>query len=90
MTTQDHAMIEEVVARTRRIETRLTSYLVSIGAHTAAERNTPTWVGVGDDGYILLAGVDVSLSACIRAIPEGYCGEVNVIHDGEIVAVLNV
>ena len=90
MTTQDYAMIDEVLSRTRRIETRLTSYLVSIGAHTAAERNIPVWVEAGTEGFVSISGVDVSLSACLRAIPEGYCGEVNVIHDGTIVAVLNV
>lgn len=87
---KDHDMLDEIVARTRRIETRLTSYLISIGAHTASDHNAPTWVSNGDEGYIVLNAVDVPLAACLRAIPEGYANEVNVIFDNTIIAVLNV
>ena len=87
---KEYEMLDEIVSRARRIETRLTSYLISVGAHTSSEHNAPAWVSNGDEGYIALSAVDVPLAACLRAIPEGYTNEVNVIFGNEIIAVLNV
>ena len=87
---RDHDRLDEIVARTRRIETRLTKHLIDIGSHSKNNHNDPVWVPVGDAGYITLVALDVPMSLCLHTIPEGHEGEVNVVHDGRIVAVLNV
>ena len=86
MNTQDQ--LDEIAARTRRIETRLTSYLVATGHHTSIP---PVWVEAASGiGQIVLPALDTSIGACLRVVPVWYNGEVNVVHDGTIVAVVNV
>ena len=86
MHTQDQ--LDEIIARTRRIETRLTSYLVATGYHTSI---LPVWVEAASGiGQIVLPALDTSIGACLRVVPEGYEGEVNVVHEGVIVAAVNV
>jgi len=80
-------MLDQIVARTRRIETRLTSYLVANGYHTSIP---PKWVGADSGIGYIAAPLDTTLGACLNVVPEGYVGEVNVIHNGTIVAVVNV
>lgn len=59
-------LVQESVDRTRRIETRLTKYLTSIGFETGAKR--PEWV----DGAIEAPSVATSLADLLSVIPEGW------------------
>ena len=77
----------ELTARTRRIETRLTAYLVSQGTEVGTP---PRWVDTPDGGYIEITATTSSLMACMALIPPGCDYEVDVVHDGVIVAVLSV
>ena len=82
------SMLEQITARTRRIETRLTSYLVDTGHYQAVP---PRWVQTGDaEGFISVPALDSTLGACLAVVPAGHEGEVNVVHNNIIVAVVNV
>ena len=79
--------IKEILDRTRRIETRLASYLTKIGMYTQA---LPEWVERDDSSYIRIPALDTPISSCLKVIPYGHDREVEVVHDGYIVAVVNV
>ena len=79
--------IKEILDRTRRIETRLASYLTKIGMYTQA---LPEWLDAPGGGYIRIPALDTPISSCLKVIPNGYDQEVEVVHGGDIVAVINV
>ena len=79
--------LRELTARTRRIETRLTAYLISQGSEVGAP---PQWVDTPDGGYVSITELTTSLMACMALIPPGCDYDVDVVHGGVIVAVLNV
>jgi hypothetical protein len=86
--------IAEVRDRTRRIETRLTKWLESIGFETHAQK--PLWFGPDDqvavsDAFVELPSLYVSIKDILESIPPGYIEtieDVCIVHAGRIVAVL--
>jgi hypothetical protein len=80
--------INEIHARCRRIETRLTKVLVAMDLF---EGQPAEWVECADGShYIRVAAPDVSLSSCLAVIPPNYEHEVEVLHHDQIIAVVNV
>jgi len=57
------ALIQEAVDRSRRIETRLTKYLVGIGVETGVRR--PVW----HEGTVEAPSPATSLMDCLSVIP---------------------
>ena len=66
--------VKEAVDRMRRIETRLTAYLVKHGEKVGGE--TARWDA--NEQCVVIAGHDVTLSRCISVIPAGMSGDVYV------------
>jgi len=87
-TTNDKA-IQELVTRMRRVETRLTAYMVSQGVEVNAH---PRWVVTAeDDGYIDVPALTTSLVACVSVIPKDYpFDEVEVRCGGSRIAMLDM
>lgn len=81
--------INELVTRMRRVETRLTAYMVSQGVEINAH---PKWVSTGEtDGYIEVPALTASLSACLSVVPESYdLHEVEVVYKGKHLAWLDL
>lgn len=57
-------LVQEAVDRSRRIETRLTRYLETIGFETGARK--PVWV----DGAIEAPSPAISLLDCLAVVPD--------------------
>ena len=60
-----NTQVQEILDRTRRIETRLTSYLVRQGEPTFAAK--PTWDGVRR--CINVPTLDCSIGSCMGVVP---------------------
>lgn len=61
--------IHETLDRVRRIETRLTSYLSSIGV--AINNRKPEWrKSLHYPAYLEIPHMDCSLGSCLQAIPD--------------------
>ena len=58
---------EEILDRVRRIETRLCSYIVAEGG--AVNSAKPKWDA--RYGHVVIAGLDVRVSECLSAAPQG-------------------
>lgn len=67
MDSQDKADLKEIVARSRRIETRLTRYLEAQGLDTGIQR--PYW---HPDGSIILSSPANSLETLVRLVPRAW------------------
>jgi hypothetical protein len=61
------AMARETLDRTKRIETRLTSYLVSVGFDTRTQR--PLFL---DDGSVSIPSMDCSVKDILGVIPADH------------------
>lgn len=61
------ATIEEIGDRVRRIETRITSYLASIGFETKTQR--PVWC---EDGSVSIPSMDCSIKDILATIPTDF------------------
>lgn len=81
--------INELVTRMRRVETRLTAYMVSQGVEINAH---PKWVPTEDDeGYVEVPALTASLSACLAVVPANYnWHEVEVVYKGKHLAWLDL
>lgn len=88
MSTNNEA-IRELVTRMRRVETRLTAYMVSQGVEVNAY---PRWVVTAeDDGYIDVPALTASLVACVSVVPKDYpFDEVEVRCGGSRIAMLDM
>lgn len=73
---------QELLDRTRRIETRLTTFLVSQGFEVHA--TMPVW----SNGVITIPSMGCSIRDIMKAIPEDWCSEddVAVTHRGDAIA----
>lgn len=78
-TTQLH----EIRDRTRRIETRLTKYLESVGFDTQTQRPY-----VDDCGHIVIPSLHCSLKDILAVLPDDGNDFVEVVHQGEHVAMI--
>ncbi len=87
-TTNDKA-IQELVTRMRRVETRLTAYMVSKGVEINAH---PRWVsGEDEEGYVEVPALTSSLAACVSVVPEDYpFAEVEVRYKDRRIALLDI
>ena len=65
--------VQEIVDRARRIETRLTRYLTTIGCETGARK--PAWDA---SGRIEVPSPAASIVDCVAAIPNDWDKEVEV------------
>lgn len=77
--------LKEIAARNKRIETRLTNYLNSIGFDSGAQ--PAVWA----DGEVHLPRAGASLEDALLVIPVGWLEEVHdvpVLHNGKVLAVL--
>jgi hypothetical protein len=77
--------LKEIAARGKRVETRLTKYLGSIGFESGAQ--TPIWA----DGMVHVPTAASSLQDILRVIPAGWLKEVDdveVWHGQTLLAVL--
>jgi hypothetical protein len=88
MSTNNEA-IRELVTRMRRVETRLTAYMVSKGVEINAH---PRWVsGEDEEGYVEVPALTSSLAACVSVVPEDYpFDEVEVRCGGSRIAMLDM
>jgi hypothetical protein len=79
-------VIEEIAARTRRIETRLTKLSIAMGCDPEAQ--LPRW----DNGTIHVPTMSSSLRDILAVLPGDWDWEdsVDVMHDGEMVVSLFV
>jgi len=75
--------LKEVVDRTRRIETRLTKFMVAQGFETGARK--PVW-SEGDHS-IVVPNASTSLADCIEAFPAelGNLDAAAVVHEGRLI-----
>jgi hypothetical protein len=80
--------VQEVVDRSRRIETRLTKYLEEQGFTTQGRR--PVWSQVEDIGRLDIPAMGCSVGDCLSAIPATYpkSEEVLIYHNGKFVMAL--
>lgn len=58
--------LTEIADRTRRMETRLTKFLMTMGFDT--ETHKPIW----RNGVVHLPSMSASIKSCLEAIPEGW------------------
>jgi hypothetical protein len=75
------ATIEEIGDRVRRIETRFTSYLASIGFETRTQRSV--W---DKDGNISIPSMDCSIKDILAAVPADFVpdeNDIGVYHKGK-------
>lgn len=74
---------KEMVDRLRRIETRLTKYMLTQGFDTQSQK--PTWLG---DGVIDIPSRSCALSDCLEAIPADWVKDegVTILCKGQFVA----
>lgn len=77
--------LDEVVERTRRIETRLTKFMEQEGFDTQVAR--AAWL---NNGTVTVPSLAISLKEILAIIPEGHEGAVPIMHKGQRVAVLMV
>jgi hypothetical protein len=61
----DNDLLQEAVDRTRRIETRITKWLVAQGFETGVRR--PTW---SEAGAVEVPSISASLTDILATIPE--------------------
>lgn len=82
------AKIQEVVDRSRRIETRLTKYLEEQGFNTQGRK--PLWREVEGIGRLDIPAMGCSIDDCLTAIPPTYPkgDEVLVYHNGKFIMAL--
>ena len=81
------APIDEVVDRCRRIETRLTQYLETIGFDTQALR--PVYEPSRDGrAALLLPNINVSVKDVLAALPDGVADEVLLVLNGKPLGLL--
>lgn len=66
-------MQEETLQRVRRIETRLTAWLVKQGEKVHGQE-PPAWSAA--DECVVIPDFDYTLSACINTIPQNITGDV--------------
>lgn len=80
----DSEKTQEILDRTRRIETRFTNYLEKMGYDTESQK--PRW----KDGAVDLPAMGCSISDCLNTIPDDWPEEkaVAVYHKGKYVMVL--
>jgi len=85
--TDELRYLKEIAARGKRIETRLTRYLASIGFDSGA--HVPEWV----DGAVHLPRPSASFQDILAVIPAGWLAEVadvSIMHDGKLLGVLTI
>ena len=80
LTTLDYA--REAAERSRRIETRLTKYLASIGFETGSR--TPLWY---DDGVVSIPSRATSLVDILSVVPDSWDRnyEITVVHKSDVI-----
>lgn len=66
-------LIQEIADRCRRIETRLTRYMVAEGFDATTKPHF-------DEGTLFLPSPDCSIQDCVSAIPAGWGAPVEVWH----------
>ena len=82
----EHDM-KETLDRLRRIETRLTSYLVKQGEKVGGE--VAQWSA--PDECVVIASYDVPLSKCLNVVPAGMSGDVYIrTEDHKYVATIHI
>jgi hypothetical protein len=69
--------LREIVDRLRRLETRLTKYMISQGFDSQTQ--TPVWL---DDGYLEVPSLHVELSDIVKSVPDSWNEEVVITHKG--------
>jgi exonuclease VII large subunit len=74
--------LQEILDRTRRIETRMTRFLEERGFDTKVQR--PAW----SDGVVTIPTLGASLKDILSVIPRRWTKEVEVECDGESVITL--
>lgn len=74
MTKHQQSPLDETLARTRRIETRLTQLMIGLGIGTKAEKP----VFDSRDGTTQIPSMHSSLQEILDNIPEGWQGPVGV------------
>jgi hypothetical protein len=81
------SILNELIKRLRRVETRLTAYMASQGVEFNAQ---PRWVPEDSGaGHIELTALTASLAVCLSVIPKDYPFEdVDVMQGGRMGAVL--
>lgn len=74
-----HDDITEMLDRTRRIETRLTSFMEAQGYDTGIKR--ANWRA--KDGTVVIPSPAVALKEMLAAIPPSWTGDIIIEHKGE-------
>lgn len=80
------AAVQEILSRTRRIETRLTQQMVALGYDTDTQK--PTFerpVGVGAPARVSLPSPHSSMKEILTSIPEDYTEPVEIFIGTEMV-----
>lgn len=79
---------KEVLDRLRRIETRVTKYLIERGFDTQSVQ--PKWDHNGDNGVVHIPSTKVALQDVLEAIPDGHTDDVAIYIDNELYCWLGV
>ena len=86
MTVNNDTAIEEILDRSRRIESRLTSFIAKSGFSTGGKR--PEWDRI--DETIVVPSREIALIEVINAIPSRITKDVPVIFAGRTICTINV
>lgn len=79
---------KELLARTRRIETRLTQTMLHLGIPTQAQ--TPTFESRPNAcGLVTIPSLHTPINAIMAVLPAKWDGWVDIIHNGELVATMD-
>jgi len=76
--------VDDIHLRMRRMETRLTKYLESIGFDTGCQR--ARWVSLG---FVEVPSPACALKEILDLIPADWLDDVDVIHQGKKIATLS-
>ena len=78
---------QEILQRARRIETRLTQFMIGMGLDTMRQQAT---FKPGSPGQIEIPSRHTSIKEILSCLPPNSVGEVEVVIDGDLIATLKL